>query len=220
MFLERFSTRMIALSFCASVLGSGCVKEVVNRVNDLPDQKQIYTIFPKGATLPKGGVADGHYATPSWMITNYPSDTLHFKAKFFSNTYYDMDKDLGGYLQTSKLLGFTDCNAVDPLMHSARFGWLPLEGKMHVLPFVDNYKVHEQDLTTSIAIELERTYEYEIQIINSSYQFSIWDDHGSLLLRQMMDRHCSSTAVKSILSPFFGGPVPAPWKMDIEIEVL
>lgn len=199
---------------------AGCIDEI-QQFTDIPERHQIYSVYPEGTHV-AGITSNGHNFIPHFTVTNYPSDELRFKAKLHSNTLYT-EADLGNYNQVNKLFGFTDCNSADPQENSARFGWIAIDGKMKVLPYVDKAsdtkRPHQYDLNEALVIELDRYYTYEIKISGREYIFTV-SDSGTVLMKQTMNRNCSSTVFKNILSPYFGGREKAPHRMDVEIELL
>ena len=227
------------------ILQTGCLKDITipgTNVNlqtalvsiiDIPNQNQVYTIYPEGYKIsPNSAPQDGHYSVPRFEAAKLKGDTLSFRANIHRDAGYQIS-DLGNVNEVNKLFGFTDCDQMDPKIHSARFGWIstPNSGNQPgkdgsntilVLPYIDNNNTHQYDMSykTALEIKLDTFYKYQIQINGNSYTFTIWDDEGNQLLNQTKNRNCGSTNQKWILSPYFGGPIPAPWAMNIEVDIL
>jgi hypothetical protein len=195
----------------------GCHKEILTQIVGALDKyhaNDIYTIQ-----------AGQEYCTPA-PIHDIPSSTgLHFKANLTESTKPTKDSELPAYYATNKLFGFNDCgNDGDPQNDSARVGWYWNQkvGKMEVVPFVDHAYVHHFDLSNPLAyVEIDRFYEYNIQIAGDHYVYTITDDSGALLNTITVDRFCTSEpSSRKMLFPYFGGTIVAPHKVTIDINVL
>ena len=153
-------------------------------------------------TLQKGA----HYADgirTSFLLGN---TRLVFKAKFYPNCIYD-DPQVPG--QINKLFGVSygqhhNC--------SGRIGWRSVENRIEILAYV---YVAPQDLQTQHLGWVEVQEWHSFQILRK----------GKLLSISMDDLPAAEFQVKSPLpfgyrlSPYFGGKMPAPHEMWIEVEI-
>lgn len=224
-----------------TVLGAGCKKEFAALSGTLTPMKRndVYT-------LQKGQ----QYCSPKPFADMGNKNQLHFAVRFQKSTAAYTVDELASYNQVNKLFGFNDCGAVSNRTDSARVGWYFHEisasnyarlsaadrGKvsaygtidapkyyvMDVLPFVDHNGQHEYDVKNPLAtLDLDRFYEYKIEILGAQYLFSIIDDTGTLLKAISVTRHCSGTAGEKFMNfPYFGGTSPAPHTMAIDLNLL
>ncbi|MBS1963169.1 MAG: hypothetical protein JST04_13215 [Bdellovibrionales bacterium] len=224
------SIRLLASLGFISALLSACHKEI-DFVFSPMSRHETFTV-QTGA----------HYFLPRKTGAMGSATVLMFAANLHSDTVPSNAEEVTRYNGVNKLFGFNDCKSWDPQKNSARVGWyfhetkeLPndvrplhaIDGKkyvMDVLPFVDHAAgdpPHEYDVKNPLAsIELDRFYQYKIEVGTDRYVFSIYD--GSALLNSItVDRHCTDNdPTKLVDFPYFGGVGTAPHPMTIDITLL
>jgi hypothetical protein len=151
-----------------------------------------------------------HYSSPR-MARALQSNTLVFRARFNSTAKYDLGS---AYFQDSKnkLLGFSDCNS-DHHENSARFAWQWNEDRLEIFAYcyVDGQRV-ERFIR---AVELDEFSTYSLSMTESEYIFSI---DASEPMRIPRGNVCE-TGLYYMLWPYFGGTLPAPHDVAIDIQL-
>jgi hypothetical protein len=153
-----------------------------------------------------------HYSTPR-LAEMLQSQRLIFTARFDGTAIYDLG-DLALQSNKNKLLGFSDCNS----MHhdnSARFAWQWFNERLEIYAYcyVDGNRVEEYIGTVGIN-EVNR---YEIEITADYYVFYINGENIVQIRRS--DKVCSK-GVYYMLYPYFGGSVPAPHDIQIDLAIV
>lgn len=151
-----------------------------------------------------------HYANPKWVEV-LQSTRLTFQATFDSSAIYQFD-DAGFQDSKNKLLGFSDCNSLHQ-DNSARFVWQWYNNQLeiHAYCYVDGERV-EQFVGT---VNIGQKGNYEIELTKDSYVFRL-DHHRSVRIARgnVCDR-----GVYYMLWPYFGGSIPAPHDIRIDVKI-
>ena len=149
--------------------------------------------------------AGEHYSVPR-LVQTLDSDKLVFYAKFDETSQYNGNSDI------NKLYGFSDCNSTIHT-NSARFGWRRGKETGTVDIFTYTYcdsKMSHNFLTT---VQINRKYRYEIQLLSTKY---VYNCNGATI-EQPRCNDCTR-GIYYISQPFFGGNLPAPHTVTIEIH--
>lgn len=153
-------------------------------------------------------IREGEHGATGLRVSVVVGNTrLRFKAKFYPNCIYKPQREPE---QISKLYGISygkhhHC--------SARIGWRSDGNRIEVLSYV--YTAHEQRVSRHIAfIDVQEWHEYTILRQGQMVELSM--DDGPAHTYELI----SPTAIGYRLFPYFGGEIPAPHEMWIEVEVL
>ncbi|MEO7991296.1 MAG: hypothetical protein ABI663_17225 [Chryseolinea sp.] len=151
-----------------------------------------------------------HYATPR-LVETLQSNRLTFTAKFGPSCQYTF-VETGFQDSKNKLLGFADCNSLHH-ENSARFAWQWLHDRLEIFAYcyVDGARV-EQFITV---VELNQENQYEIQLLEDAYMFSVNNQEPIKIERGTACR----TGVYYTLWPYFGGTLPAPHDIHLAIQI-
>ena len=152
-----------------------------------------------------------HYASPR-LVESLQSNRVAFIAKFNASCQY-VFADSGFQDSKNKLLGFADCNSMHH-ENSARFAWQWLHERLEIFAYcyVSGERV-EQFITT---VELEQENQYEIQLLDDAYVFSVNNQEPIRIPRGIT----CNTGIYYMLWPYFGGTLPAPHDVHLSIRML
>lgn len=152
-----------------------------------------------------------HYSTPRLMET-FQSEKLAFKATFDESAKYQLSE---ASLQDSKnkLMGFSDCNSLHH-ENSARFAWQWFNDRLEIYAYcyVDSTRV-EQFVAP---VNLNEENLYEIAATSDEYIFYLNGEKKAAIRRTV---RCDD-GLNYILYPYFGGTMPAPHDVRIEIQMV
>ncbi len=151
-----------------------------------------------------------HYSSPR-LIETLQSNSLIFTAKFDESAMYDLG-DAAMQSNKNKLLGFADCNSLHH-ENSARFAWQWYNNQLEIYAYcyVSSERIEKYVGTVNIN-ELNR---FEIALTDSAYLFYM---NGAEPIRIIRDQKCAA-GVYYMLWPYFGGTLPAPQQMTIDIAI-
>lgn len=152
--------------------------------------------------------AGNHYASPKPMET-LQQDKLSFDARFDKSAIYDLGDPA---LQTNKnkLMGFSDCNTLHH-DNSARFAWQWLNNRVEIFAYC--YTNGERKEAFVGAVEIDTYNQYEIQIQGDRYVFRLNEGEPVYMERGSV----CDTGLYYMLWPYFGGSIPAPHDVHIDI---
>ncbi len=152
-----------------------------------------------------------HYASPR-MVESLQTQTLVFEAKFNETAMYDLG-DLATQSNKNKLFGFADCNSAHH-ENSARFGWMWYDNKLQIYAYcyVNSQRV-EQYVGT---VNLNEFNRYEIQLHKDQYVFKLNNEAAVSIKRA----NVCDMGLYYLLYPYFGGDVPAPHDVVIQIKTV
>jgi len=154
-------------------------------------------------TIPAGK----HYST--YKVELLQNDILSFQTKFDETAEYTSKIPVNQW-DTNKLFGFADCNSFHHV-HSARFGWRWLDGKIDIIAYcyVSGERIIEVIGSTQPGI----VNNYEIQLLDSLYRFKFDDT----VLDIQRHKPCD-LGEYYLLFPYFGGDETAPHDVNIYIR--
>lgn len=149
---------------------------------------------------------NNHFTSNNFGLVS--SNKLKFMAKFDESAIYTT-LDPSNQADINKLYGFSDCST-DHQSNSARFGWRWYNNQLEILAYTyKDQKRFESSITT---VELNKTYEYELEALENKYVFKL---DGKII---EMERGCAGNSDKYKLFPYFGGDETAPHDIKIEIK--
>lgn len=150
-----------------------------------------------------------HYSTPR-LVEFLQGTRMAFEARFDASAIYDLG-DIASQSNKNKLLGFADCNSQHH-ENSARFAWQWFDDRLEIYAYcyVDGQRM-EQFLGT---VPIDTFVRYEIELSTDSYIFRLNDDTLAIVPRGQVCR----TGIFYKLWPYFGGSVPAPHDVRIQIR--
>lgn len=152
-----------------------------------------------------------HYSTPR-LYETFIEDKLTFRATFDGSAQYALDDPA---LQTSKnkLMGFSDCHSAHHA-NSARFAWQWYNDRLEIFAYcyVDSVRVEEFAGT----VELNKENLYEIRATEKEYVFFLNGERKAGISRTSS---CEE-GLNYMLYPYFGGTLPAPHDVRVQIEML
>jgi len=151
-----------------------------------------------------------HYASPK-VAESLQSNKLEFEAVFNESAIYDLgDQSLQN--NKNKLLGFSDCNAFHH-ENSARFAWQWFNGRLEIYAYC--YINGERKEAYMGTVPLNEYNHYELEVTNGEYIFSL--NHGSPISFERENKCDNGLYYR--LWPYFGGSVPAPHDVFIDIRM-
>jgi hypothetical protein len=152
-----------------------------------------------------------HYSTPR-LAEMLQANSLRFKATFNETAIYDLgDKALQS--NKNKLMGFSDCNSMHH-ENSARFGWQWFDNKLEIYAYCYVNGERKEEFIGTVNINEENLY--EIQITDDAYVFYLNNERVSTIERGTV---CDQ-GIYYMLYPYFGGSVPAPHDVRIDISMV
>jgi hypothetical protein len=150
-----------------------------------------------------------HYATPQ-LVESMQRTMLVVDAKFNESARYDL-KDPALQTNKNKLIGFADCNATHH-DNSARFAWQWHNNALEIYAYC--YVAGERQEEFIGTVELGEYNRYSIKLEEDAYAFQLNDGE---VVRMKRGKGCT-TGVYYKLWPYFGGSVPAPHMISIDIK--
>lgn len=152
-----------------------------------------------------------HYATPR-LYEAFKENKLAFRATFDGSARYQLgDPSLQSNI--NKLMGFSDCNS-NHHKNSARFGWKWNNERVEIFAYcyVDGLRIHESIGT----INVDEENLYEIASTEKEYVFFL---NGERKIALEKSNVCED-GLRYMLYPYFGGSIPAPHDVHVEIEII
>lgn len=184
---------MKAVSFFAllMVLIAGCESEV-----------ELVTTF----TIPKGE----HYSVPR-RVQSLQDNVLRFRARLNGSAIYDFGNSADQSAK-NKLLGFSDCNSTHH-ENSARFAWQWFDNELQIFAYcyVNGERVEKYVAT----IPLNEYVDYSITLEDNAYRFQV----GKTEPVEIVRGNTCDRGIHYLLWPYFGGGIPAPHDVSLELQV-
>ncbi len=206
--------------FVLALISNASCRKFVSLVTPLK-QTQTYT------------VAQGQKAFTPYLYEDYSGLTsAQWVVRLNADTLYAsplaQEGPASSITQVNKLIGVTDCGKLSSGIghNSALFGWAYYGGKMRIYPFVNgaeyangfSYGLFADPLAI---VQVNHDYLYILSIVGSNYQFTVQDnDDGTIIGTRLVARtQCSGSMSGVALGPYFGGNIPAPQSMSMEITI-
>lgn len=154
-------------------------------------------------------IGKGKHYCEGRHVESMQTNNLLFEARFDESAIY-MFEDAGFQDSKNKLMGFSDCNSQHH-ENSARFAWQWYHGQIEIYAYCyrDGERV-EQYLGTTYPGEVNQ---YEISLTRTAYNFRFKNVNISI----ERGSTCENGAYQ-LLWPYFGGQVPAPHDVRIDIR--
>lgn len=151
-----------------------------------------------------------HYASERYVET-LQSSVLTFEAKFDQSAVYDLH-DAAQQSNKNKLLGFSDCNSLHH-ENSARFAWQWYNDRLEIFAYcyVNSVRVEKFIGVAS----LNQFENYRIELKEHEYVFYFNNEPPVTVERG----NVGDRGVYYMLWPYFGGSLPAPQDVSIEIKM-
>jgi hypothetical protein len=152
-----------------------------------------------------------HYSQPR-LVESLQSNELMFDARFDETAMYDLGESQYQHSK-NKLMGFSGCNQLHH-ENSARFTWQWVDNQLEIYAYcyVDNDRV-EQYIGT---VELYEINRYSIKLTDEEYIFTLANYPQVRVKRGTSE--CTK-GIRYMLWPFFGGQLPAPHDVHIDIRM-
>jgi hypothetical protein len=183
-------------------------------------QKSTYLLFfisitlfncePEMPLLRTFLIKKGEHYSKARMPETLQDSKMVFEAKFDNTAKYDLG-DLASQSSKNKLLGFSDCNSLHH-ENSARFGWQWYNNRLEIFAYC--YTNGERIEKFIGVVGLNEFNTYEIDITDANYVFRVNNEQPVLIARGDV---CKS-GIFYILWPYFGGELPAPHDIFIEVK--
>lgn len=167
----------------------------------------VEDLFVRHFTISQGD----HYATPR-LVEMLQSDRLVFRAKFDESAVYDLG-DAALQSNKNKLLGFSDCNSLHH-QNSARFAWQWFNDRLEIYAYCYVNSVRTEEFIGSVNLNEENLY--EIALTDTEYVFYL---NGKTSARIKRESQCNK-GVYYMLYPYFGGAIPAPHNVNIDLSII
>ena len=179
-------------------------------------------------------VSTGGQSFAPFLYQNFSGlNHLSFIIKLNSDTIYKsplaQEISNSSITQINKLIGFSDCGDLTsgPFHNSAYFGWAYYGGTMRIYPFLNgpefkangfSYGTFDNPLAI---VSPNKEYRYAVDLINGAYQFSVVDLATNTVIgsRSVNRTQCSGSFHGVLFGPYFGGNIPAPQNMSMEITI-
>jgi len=150
-----------------------------------------------------------HYSWPR-LTESLQSNTLTFDARFNETAIYDFG-DLALQSDKNKLMGLCDCNSTVH-QNSARFAWQWFNNRLEIYGYT--YVNGERQEQFVGVVNVGEFNHYEISLTDSHYVFRL---NGEEPVYMQRGKGCR-TGMYLKLWPYFGGHVPAPHDVLIDIK--
>ncbi len=152
-----------------------------------------------------------HYATPR-VVESLQTNKLSFTAKFDPSCQYIFE-DPGFQDSKNKLLGFADCNSLHH-ENSARFAWQWLHDQLEIFAYCYVNGQRVEQFVGVVALEKENYF--EIKLLDNQYVFTLNNQQPVIIQRGVV---CNA-GIYYMLSPYFGGTLPAPHDVHLSIKLI
>jgi hypothetical protein len=152
-----------------------------------------------------------HYSTPRLMET-FQTKKLAFKATFDETARYQLS-DASLQDSKNKLMGFSDCNSLHH-ENSARFAWQWFNDRLEIYAYCYVDSIRVEQFVAPVHVNEENLY--EIATTADEYIFYLNGAKKAAIGRTVQ---CND-GLNYILYPYFGGTMPAPHDVRIEIQMV
>jgi hypothetical protein len=151
-----------------------------------------------------------HYST-THIVQSLQSNSLKFDVKFDASAQYRLTEE-GFQDSKNKLLGFSDCNSLHH-ENSARFSWQWYNDRLEIYAYcyVNGLRVEK----FMGVVNMEEINHYELFVTENDYVFQLNHDEPVSIERG----NVCNTGMYYMLWPYFGGTLPAPHDVTIEVRI-
>lgn len=152
-----------------------------------------------------------HYSTPR-LYETFTGEKLTFRATFDASAQYVL-KDPALQSSKNKLMGYSDCHSAHHA-NSARFAWQWYNDRLEIFAYcyVDSVRVEE----FVGVVEINKGNLYEIRTTDTDYVFFLNGERKADIARTT----ACEDGLNYMLYPYFGGTLPAPHDVRVNIEML
>lgn len=150
-----------------------------------------------------------HYSWPR-VTESLQTNSLKFDARFNETAIYDFG-DQALQSDKNKLMGLCDCNSTVH-QNSARFAWQWFNNRLEIYGYTYVNGVRQEQFVG--VVNVGEFNHYEISLTDSHYVFKL---NGGEPVYMQRGKGCT-TGVYLKLWPYFGGHVPAPHDVSIDIK--
>lgn len=113
----------------------------------------------------------------------------------------------------NKLMGFSDCNSLHH-QNSARFAWQWFNDRLEIYAYCYVNSIRMEEFIGTVNLNEENLY--EIAMTANEYVFYL---NGQRVTRIKRGDVCDK-GVYYMLYPYFGGSIPAPHNVRIDVSIL
>jgi hypothetical protein len=156
-------------------------------------------------------IGEGEHYASGRSVQTLQSTVLSFEARFNNTAMYDLG-DIALQSNKNKLLGFSDCNSMHH-ENSARFAWQWFNDRLEIYAYC--YVNSERIEKFVGVVDLNVFSHYKIEITPSEYVFTLNDEVPVSIPRA----NTCDRGVYYMLWPYFGGSIPAPHDVSIEMKI-
>jgi hypothetical protein len=151
-----------------------------------------------------------HYSNTN-IVQSLQSNSLIFDATFDVSAQYHFPEE-SFQDSKNKLLGFSDCNSLHH-ENSARFAWQWLNDKLEIYAYcyVNNQRVEK----FIGVVNINEVNHYELSLRDDHYFFQLNHNENVSIERG----NVCSTGIYYMLWPYFGGTLPAPHNVTIQLRI-
>jgi hypothetical protein len=156
-------------------------------------------------------IQEGEHYSTTRLVQTLQSNRLEFDANFDASAQYYFQE--GGFQDSkNKLLGFSDCNSLHH-QNSARFAWQWYNDQLEIFAYC---YVNSQRVEKFIGVVgINELNHYELSIVGDSYVFRLNQSEPVLVERG----NVCNKGIYYLLWPYFGGTLPAPHDVTIQIRI-
>jgi hypothetical protein len=154
-------------------------------------------------------IRKGDHYSSTRVTESLQNNVLEFDAMFDSTAIYDLGDQA---LQTNKnkLLGFSDSNSLHH-ENSARFAWQWYGGNLEIYAYCYSNGARVEEYIGAVTIGQRNRY--AIRCFPDHYEFRLNNEHVTKIER----KNTGEKGLYYMLWPYFGGSVPAPHDITIQI---
>ncbi|MBA4056062.1 MAG: hypothetical protein C0490_15210 [Marivirga sp.] len=157
-------------------------------------------------------IPEGEHYSTTRLVQSLQSDNLVFEAKFDASAMYHF-QETGFQDSKNKLLGFADCNSLHH-ENSARFAWQWFNDQLEIYAYC---YVNSQRVEKFIGVvSIDELNHYELTLTDDYYIFQLNSDEPVSIERGNVCR----AGLYYMLWPYFGGTLPAPHDVSIQLQIL
>jgi len=157
-------------------------------------------------------IPEGEHYPTTRMVQTLQSDNLLFEAKFDASARYQFE-ETDFQDSKNKLLGFADCNSLHH-QNSARFAWQWFNNSLEIYAYC--YVNGQREEKFIGVVNIDELNRYELIVTDDHYIFQLNSNEPVSIERGDVCRN----GVYYMLWPYFGGTLPAPHDVSIQLQIL